>query len=87
MLRGPMQVLWVGFGIACAGFVALNYISYRMRQQGFKRNAGRRLSSRNWEMIRQCVGWWPFVVAGVCIPAGILMAFSAIIYNNHLRLR
>lgn len=86
MQSSPIEYLWVGFGIACVGFMALN-MSHRMRQQGFTRNPRRLSLVRDWGLIKQHVGVWPLVIAAVCIPAGIIMTFGAILYNNHSGLK
>jgi hypothetical protein len=87
MQRGPMEFMWLGFGIACVGFVALNYIGFVMRQRSLTRISRSKLQRRDWSAIKQRVGSWPVYVAAVCIPVGILMVFSAIVFNNQLRMK
>jgi hypothetical protein len=88
MLETPKLLLWIGFAVACVGFAALNYANFGLRKrlglgivQKIPRTEVRR-AYRNQTRAR-----WPFYIAAVCIPLGILLAFSAIVYNNHVRLK
>jgi hypothetical protein len=85
MSRGPMELMWWGFGIATVGFIAMNYVSFRMRKLGLNRRG--HFQSGQWSMLRRHVGRWPLYTAAICIPAGIITVFVAIIYSNHLRLK
>ncbi|UWZ82887.1 DUF4570 domain-containing protein [Occallatibacter riparius] len=82
-----MEIMWIGFVIAGAGFFALNYANVRIPRQSVNRGPRHPLETRYWSLVKEHVGRWPLYTAAICIPLGIIITFGAIIYNNHLKLR
>lgn len=80
--------MWIGFTIACVGFVALNYANFRTRK-GLGLGVAQRISHAEAKQLAhgQRPPRWSVYTASICIPLGILIAFGAIVYNNHIRIR
>jgi hypothetical protein len=88
MSEGPKALLWFGFGITCVGFGALYYTNRSLRKQRSNRESRRMTRAEYWSRIKEQWEWpWPFYTAAVCIPLGVAVAFGAIIYSNHMKLR
>jgi hypothetical protein len=88
MLEGPNEFLWIGFAISCVGFGALNYANLTMRWHYRNLDWRRMTRAEYWSLVKERWAWpWPFYAAAICIPVGIIVTFSAIVYNNHVKLR
>jgi hypothetical protein len=88
MLTRAHLGIFIGFGIACVGFIALNYVNFSLQNTlGFR---GFRSLTRGeyWRAVKKRRGSpWPLITASICIPLGIVIVFGTIIYNNHVRLK
>jgi hypothetical protein len=88
MSEGPKVLLSIGFGIACIGFAALNYMNFSL-QKHYRHGVWPRVTLKEyWRLVKERWVWrWPLYLAAICIPVGIVMTFGAIIYNNHMKVR
>jgi hypothetical protein len=88
MLEHSHFLIFVGFGIACVGFLAWNYVNFSVRGSLGSETYRRLAFTEYWRAVKQRWGsYWPLYTVSICIPVGIILMFAAIIYSNHLRLK
>jgi len=84
MLGDSRVALFIGFGIACFGFTALGYVNFCVRKS---------LWNWSWRPIKhlEYTERKPrrllLYAAAICIFAGIVTMFCAIVYSNQMKLR
>jgi drug/metabolite transporter (DMT)-like permease len=88
MSGGSWDLLIIGFGIACVGFIALGCVNFSVRRSLKKWEWRPIKRTEYWAAVKGRAQWrWLLYGGAICIFAGIVAMFGAIVHNNQMRLR
>jgi hypothetical protein len=79
-------MLALNFVIFGFGGLARLYMNHQIRQMLLPNGSRIRFTERSYiQLIKEKrAQTWPLIMAAICIPLGVIIAFAAVIWSNHV---